>query len=58
MTEEFSATRAGFRPLTQIDTVLLATLQERGRLRLEDQARQALALDGARSLHRAASAME
>src|SRR5262245_30010168 len=40
MTEEFSATRDGSRPLDQIDTVLLAALQEQGRLRLEDLARQ------------------
>ena len=39
MTEEFSARRDGFRPLDQIDTILLATLQEQGRLRLEDLAR-------------------
>ena len=40
MTEEFSAQRAEFRPLDQIDTILLATLQEQGRLRLEDLARR------------------
>src|SRR5262249_40876976 len=40
MTEEFSTTRDGFRPLDQIDTILLAALQEQGRLRLEDLARQ------------------
>ncbi len=40
MTEEFSAARSTFRPLDQIDTILLATLQEQGRLRLEDLARR------------------
>src|SRR5262249_42829340 len=39
MTEEFSTAREAYRPLDQIDTVLLATLQEQGRLRLEDLAR-------------------
>jgi DNA-binding Lrp family transcriptional regulator len=39
MTEEFSATRGGDRALDQIDTILLTTLQEQGRLRLEDLAR-------------------
>jgi Lrp/AsnC family leucine-responsive transcriptional regulator len=40
MTEEFSALRAGGRPLDRIDSVLLAALQEEGRLRLEDLARR------------------
>jgi DNA-binding Lrp family transcriptional regulator len=40
MTEEFSAAHGTFRPLDQIDTILLATLQEQGRLRLEDLARR------------------
>lgn len=40
MTEEFSAPRAGRRPLDRIDTVLLAALQEEGRMRLEDLARR------------------
>jgi DNA-binding Lrp family transcriptional regulator len=40
MTEEFSAGHAGVRPLNEIDTILLATLQEQGRLRLEDLARR------------------
>jgi Lrp/AsnC family transcriptional regulator, leucine-responsive regulatory protein len=40
MTEEFSAPQAQYRPLDQIDTILLTTLQEQGRLRLEDLARR------------------
>jgi DNA-binding Lrp family transcriptional regulator len=40
MTEEFSAPRDEYRPLDQIDTILLATLQEQGRLRLEDLAQR------------------
>ena len=40
MTEELSAVRSGFRPLDQIDTILLTALQEQGRLRLEDLARR------------------
>jgi Lrp/AsnC family leucine-responsive transcriptional regulator len=40
LTEEFSATRVRSRPLDQIDRVLLAALQQRGRLRLEDLARR------------------
>jgi Lrp/AsnC family leucine-responsive transcriptional regulator len=40
MTEEFSATRGGHRTLDHIDTMLLAALQEEGRLRLEDLARR------------------
>ena len=38
MTEEFSETRSGYHPLDQIDTLLIAALQEQGRLRLEDLA--------------------
>lgn len=40
MAEEFSATRGAGRPLDRIDTVLLAALQQEGRLRLEDLARR------------------
>jgi DNA-binding Lrp family transcriptional regulator len=40
MTEEFSEPRGRYRALDQIDTILLATLQEQGRLRLEDLARR------------------
>ncbi len=40
MTEKNSAPYAGNRPLDQIDTALLAALQEEGRLRLEDLARR------------------
>ncbi len=40
MTEKKSAPYAGNRPLDQIDTALLAALQEEGRLRLEDLARR------------------
>ncbi len=40
MTEEFSETRGGYHPLDQIDTLLIAALQEQGRLRLEDLARR------------------
>jgi Lrp/AsnC family transcriptional regulator, leucine-responsive regulatory protein len=40
MTEEFSVARGGYRALDHIDTILVATLQEEGRLRLEDLARR------------------
>lgn len=40
MAEEFSTLRAGSRRLDRIDSVLLAALQEEGRLRLEDLARR------------------
>ncbi len=40
MTEEYSMVRGDFRPLDQIDTILLTALQEQGRLRLEDLARR------------------
>jgi DNA-binding Lrp family transcriptional regulator len=40
MAEEFSVSRVKSRPLDHIDSVLLAALQEEGRLRLEDLARR------------------
>lgn len=40
MTEEISTARGAGRPLDRIDTVLLAALQQEGRLRLEDLARR------------------
>lgn len=40
MTEESSVSRGKPRPLDRIDSVLLAALQEEGRLRLEDLARR------------------
>jgi Lrp/AsnC family leucine-responsive transcriptional regulator len=40
MTEEFSARRAEPRQLDQTDMILIAALQEEGRLRLEDLARR------------------
>lgn len=40
MAEEYSESRAATRALDEIDTVLLRTLQDEGRMRLEDLARR------------------